>query len=611
MILNIGIEMASSCNPDTKYSHRSSCKMYFTCLQVGKHKIAHILFYLNNNLHFQLEDGSKKLVENKCADQLLFDETSKSCINEDEVIQKQPRCSPDKSKPKGKASKLTLLLQQASSITTDLELNHLNIHQSNLSKFSSKFEQFSKLTELPSAQLITIERESSLYFEFTRLLNDPSLDPETQSKIEKLRSILLDIITEVNPTQSTEFTQKVSRTKERLKQVQLELWKIEQELPSSGVDASQQYQVNDITKQETKITQIIHGFNEILYELLSADDDKLNSQIVNKVMELQRELKDLKLNSLNPVTVNKSIESIDKLLILIIKESISEEKSEDADICTGSMINAVVPNDCSSFYHCNSFQATGKLVKKKCGPGTMFNPVNLICDWPLNVYKVRPECKISQDSTVSSSSSTTSSPASSSRTSTSYTTSGSASSSRTSTSSTTSRSASSSRTSTSSTTSSSAAYSRTFTSSTTSSLVSSSRTSTLSTSRPAFSSKTSTSSTAETKPPSGYGAGITEPNAETSLGTTTFRPTTQPATTLYQGGYGGLLFTIPKISPNSNTTYSNNVFTSLLPNEKEDILYTTLPSAFPYIVTEVSNDPESILIVQSTKSPPLPCPPDR
>ena len=581
MILNIGIEMASSCNPDTKYSHRSSCKMYFTCLQVGKHKIAHILFYLNNNLHFQLEDGSKKLVESKCADQLLFDETSKSCINEDEVIQKQPRCSPDKSKPKGKASKLTLLLQQASSITTDLELNHLNIHQSNLSKFSSKFEQFSKLTEFPSAQLITIERESSLYFEFTRLLNDPSLDPETQSKIEKLRSILLDIITEVNPTQSTEFTQKVSRTKERLKQVQLELWKIEQELPSSGVDASQQYQVNDITKQETKITQIIHGFNEILYELLSADDDKLNSQIVNKVMELQRELKDLKLNSLNPVTVNKSIESIDKLLILIIKESISEEKSEDADICTGSMINAVVPNDCSSFYHCNSFQATGKLVKKKCGPGTMFNPVNLICDWPLNVYKVRPECKISQDSTVSSSSSTTSSPASSSRTSTS------------------------------STTSSPASSSRTSTSSTTSSLVSSSRTSTLSTSRPAFSSKTSTSSTAETKPPSGYGAGITEPNAETSLGTTTFRPTTQPATTLYQGGYGGLLFTIPKISPNSNTTYSNNVFTSLLPNEKEDILYTTLPSAFPYIVTEVSNDPESILIVQSTKSPPLPCPPDR
>ena len=35
----------------------------------------------------------------------------------------------------------------------------------------------------------------------------------------------------------------------------------------------------------------------------------------------------------------------------------------------------------------------GKKVLKTCGPGTLFNPVTMICDWPHSVYKTRPECK--------------------------------------------------------------------------------------------------------------------------------------------------------------------------------------------------------------------------
>ena len=27
-----------------------------------------------------------------------------------------------------------------------------------------------------------------------------------------------------------------------------------------------------------------------------------------------------------------------------------------------------------------------------CSPGTMFNPIHAVCDWPINVLKVRPEC---------------------------------------------------------------------------------------------------------------------------------------------------------------------------------------------------------------------------
>ena len=29
---------------------------------------------------------------------------------------------------------------------------------------------------------------------------------------------------------------------------------------------------------------------------------------------------------------------------------------------------------------------------KLCSPGTLFNHILSVCDWPVNVYKVRPEC---------------------------------------------------------------------------------------------------------------------------------------------------------------------------------------------------------------------------
>jgi hypothetical protein len=48
------------------------------------------------------------------------------------------------------------------------------------------------------------------------------------------------------------------------------------------------------------------------------------------------------------------------------------------------------PEDCAYFLHCVQ---SGVIVRKKCGPGTLFNPLKLICDWPLNVYKAAPICQ--------------------------------------------------------------------------------------------------------------------------------------------------------------------------------------------------------------------------
>ena len=45
-------------------------------------------------------------------------------------------------------------------------------------------------------------------------------------------------------------------------------------------------------------------------------------------------------------------------------------------------------SDCSKYYEC----VNGAMSMRTCGPETMFNHINSVCDWPANVYKVRPEC---------------------------------------------------------------------------------------------------------------------------------------------------------------------------------------------------------------------------
>ena len=46
------------------------------------------------------------------------------------------------------------------------------------------------------------------------------------------------------------------------------------------------------------------------------------------------------------------------------------------------------PSDCSKYYEC----VHGNPSMRVCSPGTMFNHLHSVCDWPVNVYKIRPEC---------------------------------------------------------------------------------------------------------------------------------------------------------------------------------------------------------------------------
>ncbi|XP_054280877.1 chitin-binding domain protein cbd-1-like [Macrosteles quadrilineatus] len=49
------------------------------------------------------------------------------------------------------------------------------------------------------------------------------------------------------------------------------------------------------------------------------------------------------------------------------------------------------PDDCRVFYQCDH----GRPVRKRCSPGTVFNPVSWVCDWPYNV-----DCGVKPESTT-------------------------------------------------------------------------------------------------------------------------------------------------------------------------------------------------------------------
>lgn len=49
-------------------------------------------------------------------------------------------------------------------------------------------------------------------------------------------------------------------------------------------------------------------------------------------------------------------------------------------------------SNCQVFYHCGPGASGLEWYEKSCGPGTLYNSVSKVCDWPANVIAVRPEC---------------------------------------------------------------------------------------------------------------------------------------------------------------------------------------------------------------------------
>ena len=94
-------------------------------------------------------------------------------------------------------------------------------------------------------------------------------------------------------------------------------------------------------------------------------------------------------------TIGKGI--VDEAVQALKPEKLAVKPGQEGEECSATA--NVIPHiahesDCSKFYHCVPTHGRGgQLVLKRCSPGTMFNPKNLICDWPINVYKIKPLCK--------------------------------------------------------------------------------------------------------------------------------------------------------------------------------------------------------------------------
>ena len=104
------------------------------------------------------------------------------------------------------------------------------------------------------------------------------------------------------------------------------------------------------------------------------------------------------------VNITHAYSETQKLFRLILDEAdsqLEDEESQDlADIgvkqkeCVVGAGLRPDPADCAYFQQCAVVAAgVGVLVRQKCGPGTLFNPVHKVCDWPLNVYKIAPWCQ--------------------------------------------------------------------------------------------------------------------------------------------------------------------------------------------------------------------------
>lgn len=70
-------------------------------------------------------------------------------------------------------------------------------------------------------------------------------------------------------------------------------------------------------------------------------------------------------------------------------------KYETSQHCDPAIPNVEHPRSCSMFLQCErGIDGKYVYVEKNCGPGTMYNPNNMICDHAYNVKAIKPECGV-------------------------------------------------------------------------------------------------------------------------------------------------------------------------------------------------------------------------
>ena len=95
-------------------------------------------------------------------------------------------------------------------------------------------------------------------------------------------------------------------------------------------------------------------------------------------------------SSMSTETTEKSGETIFPAILDDLIEDVRENCS------SGQLEYLVHETNCSLYYHCNH----GTPVIKTCLSPTLFNPEQLNCDWPDNVFRVRPTCQLDISSEI-------------------------------------------------------------------------------------------------------------------------------------------------------------------------------------------------------------------
>ena len=346
--------------------------------------------------------GGIGLKEQICGSGLMYDKSQKICNEESIVIQNQPECSQTSKHTKDETSNLVLLLKEASSLSKELSLDFINSEE--LSQYSIKFSSYASMFEkiaqgkIDEAVLSSIRDNANLYFEFTRLLSkqNSSYSWSTSKKIEQLRRVLNGLLHEVGTTNSG--SKDITSSQNNLMTASKELLNIKNSLITLAEDPSSQYIMSDITGHITSLFSISNELNEILYLTYQPTFDK--ESIVKRLIDIKSILKNIRIEDYGSTSLTNSyniiITSFEQITPDLNVNLLQPESTLVGTACDFLKVHTPVPGDCQSFYHCSGAPGKpGRKATKKCGPGTLFNPIRMICDWPLNVYKIKPECKIS------------------------------------------------------------------------------------------------------------------------------------------------------------------------------------------------------------------------
>ena len=340
--------------------------------------------------------GGIGLKEQICGSGLMYDKSQKICNEESIVIQNQPECSQTSKHTKDETSNLVLLLKEASSLSKELSLDFINSEE--LSQYSIKFSSYASMFEkiaqgkIDEAVLSSIRDNANLYFEFTRLLSKQN----SSKKIEQLRRVLNGLLHEVGTTNSG--SKDITSSQNNLMTATKELLNIKNSLITLAEDPSSQYIMSDITGHITSLFSISNELNEILYLTYQPTFDK--ESIVKRLIDIKSILKNIRIEDYGSTSLTNSyniiITSFEQITPDLNVNLLQPESTLVGTACDFLKVHTPVPGDCQSFYHCSGAPGKpGRKATKKCGPGTLFNPIRMICDWPLNVYKIKPECKIS------------------------------------------------------------------------------------------------------------------------------------------------------------------------------------------------------------------------